>query len=50
MANIAVSEKSYKEIEEIAFSQRTTRKDVTDKMIEFVNKPNRIDMFIKEMF
>lgn len=48
MAGITISEKTYKEIENIAYDHRTNRKDIADKMVEFVIR--RKTEFVKEMF
>ena len=51
MASISMSDKSYAEIENIAFARRTTRKDVADKMVTFISKNDgRMAAFLKEMF
>lgn len=48
MAGITTSEKTYDAIETIAYEHRTSRKDVAEKMVEFVLR--RKTEFIEEMF
>ena len=48
MANISIADKAYAGIERISYEQHTSRKNVADKMWEFVSK--RQDEFIEEMF
>ena len=48
MAGISISESSHELIETIAYNQHTSRKDVADKMVEFINK--RKEEFTREMF
>ena len=48
MGAIAISDETYRIVEEYMYERRTTRKDIAEKMIKFAN--NNRESFAKEMF